>query len=81
MNKFIDNNNLICFDFYALPNDTYNFISYGNYEGKWLDHVGGKAHENVSLHSFNVLHEINGSDHVPLKFVMNVKGFPISIVM
>ena len=76
LNHFIDENNLICFDFYALPNDTYTFISYGNSVSRWLDHVVGKSHENVSLDSFKVLHEINGSDHVPLEFVMNVKGVP-----
>ena len=68
LNNFIGKNNLICFDFYALPNDTYTFISYGNTVGRWLDHVVGKSHENVSLDSFKVLHEINGSDHVPLEF-------------
>ena len=76
LNNFIDKDNLIYFDFYALSNDTYTFISYGNSVSKWLDHVVGKSHENVSLHSSNVLHEINGSDHDPLEFVMNVKGVP-----
>ena len=76
MNLFIDTNNLICFDFYALPYDTYTFMSYGNSVSKWLDHLVGKSHENVSFHSFNVLHKINGSDHAPIEFVMNVRGVP-----
>ena len=63
---FIDNNELRCFDFEMLDNETYTHVNYGNSLCKWLDHVIGRCSDNVNVLDVKVLYDIVGSDHVPL---------------
>lgn len=68
LSSFMLRNSLRCFDVESLSADTFTFVGYGNSQSRWLDHVVGRNHDNINITNMCVLIDVNGSDHLPLKF-------------
>ena len=72
LSRFMDTSSLKCFDVIALPHDSFTFLSYGNSASRWLDHVIGRVHDDVTVNNIKILHDMIGSDHRPLTFSLEI---------
>ena len=69
---FMARNDLECFDFTLLANDTITFTSFDNSHSKWLDHIVGRNCQGVYVKRVEVHTDLVGSDHLPLSVVLHV---------
>ena len=74
LTNFMNRNSLVCFDVDMLGADTITFTGYGNSSNRWLDHIVGKLHDDIKVNDIQILEEINGSDHLPLKVRLEFQG-------
>ena len=58
----------------SLRADTFTFVGYGNSQSRWLDHVVGRKCDDASINNMRVLVDVNGSDHLPLQFDLELKN-------
>lgn len=64
--NFCDLNSLSCIDYNIMDSNTFTFIPYSNSYTKWLDHILGSNNANTIMDKIDVLHDLIGSDHLPM---------------
>lgn len=75
LSNFMNGNLFLCHDKEMLGNDTCTFVGYSNSIPKWLDHIiGTKNTNNISIANVQVLHNVSGSDHLPMEVKITVQG-------
>lgn len=68
LSSFMAEHVLTCLDVDMLDSNTFTFMAYGNSCRRWLDHVIGRDHAQVTVQNMEVLSSKIGSDHFPLSF-------------
>ena len=80
LTNFMNANSFICHDKEMLGNGTCTFVGFSNSIPKWLDHIIGPINTNkISIGNVQVLHNVSGSDHLPLEVNIIVKESPSDI--
>ena len=73
LSEFMIRNNLYCIDYNKLNQDTFTHVNYGTSLCKWLDHVVVGYCNTVSVGNIEVMYDMIGSDHFPIKFTINIE--------
>ena len=75
--NFMDRNNLHCFDKEILDDNSFTFVSYGDGSSKWLDHIVGRNSSHLNVKNVDILCDMIGSDHLPLRAHISVSSPPL----
>ena len=83
LNDFMTRNSMRCYDYQSLPVDSFSYVSFSDSHIRWLDHLIGKLDADLVIDNVEILYDLIGSDHLPLKLSIdlpvNVCNNPLNI--
>ena len=72
LNDFMTRNSMRCYDYQGLPVDSFSYVSFSDSHIRWLDHLIGKLDADLVIDNVEILYDLIGSDHLPLKFSIDL---------